>query len=207
MIASDAQAGVGNAARVDTMKEQPLNARAPRLSLAAVLRLGVGLGVGTGATAAWGKDALAAVFILAGLALAISDWRSRRIPEAISLPTLAALTAGAFVLNGVVGGAALIGWSLIITLGFAAAFVAATALAGEEALGFGDVVVVAIISVMLTGLRGSPIHAIVAILFGSVLGILVESMLGRRRNIPYGTWLIAGALPFVILALTAGAAR
>jgi leader peptidase (prepilin peptidase)/N-methyltransferase len=170
------------------------------MSLVAAFRLGVGLAVGIGTTAAFGKEAVAAVFLISGIAIAISDWRSRRIPEAISLPTLLALAAGSFLVNGTVDGAIIIGWSLGVTLGFAATFVAATAIAGEEALGFGDVVVVALVSLTVTILRGSPVHAIVAILFGSVVGVVIESILGRRRNIPYGTWLVAGALPFVLPA-------
>lgn len=127
-------------------------------------------------------------------AIALVDWRIRRIPHAVTLCGLliAILThqtlPAQFLLNSVIGAAA--GFGLFWGVRAAAAKVY-----GEDALGFGDV--------MLAGLIGAVggieigAHALVLGIFMAGAYSLVALFWGwvsRRDTLPYGTFLALGAI-------------
>ncbi len=136
----------------------------------------------------------AGVFAVAGVALAVIDVRTHRLPDAVVLPSLLVVTAllGAEAVRtgdparavGVGGGAA---------AAFAVALVLHRARPG--AFGGGDVKLAALVGAPL-GWYGPEAVAsglLLALLLGGVAAAGVLLAGDRRAEIAYGPWLLAGA--------------
>jgi leader peptidase (prepilin peptidase)/N-methyltransferase len=130
------------------------------------------------------------------IALALIDLDTRRLPNAIVLPSYAV----GLVLLGV---AALLGGDpsalTRAAIGGAALFVfyLALALAHPGGMGFGDVKLAGVLGLFLGFLGWAPllVGAFAAFLLGGLFGIalLVTRRAGRRTGIPFGPWMLAGA--------------
>lgn len=146
--------------------------------------------------------------LTAGLALvlavvAIVDWRTFRIPDALSLPLLAAGFAGAsarpdlFPAPGI--GHHLIG-ALVAFLLFAALGEALYRRTGQEALGLGDAKLFAAAGAWL-GWQSLPMVLLIA----SGAGLVFALARGRRlaaEGLAFGPWL---ALGFLVMWIAAAA--
>ncbi|ADG88921.1 hypothetical protein TBS_12110 [Thermobispora bispora] len=140
--------------------------------------------------AAWGYA------VWAGAALAAIDWRTRRLPDAITLPSYPVLIA-LLAPSGRLPGAALAAAVLIVVFGV-------LWLIRPADLGLGDVKLSGLIG-LVTG-SGGPAAAATAVLAGVLLAALYAiALLARGRGsrdtvFPFGPFLITGALA----ALAAG---
>jgi prepilin signal peptidase PulO-like enzyme (type II secretory pathway) len=141
------------------------------------------------------------LFIPAAIALAVYDARERRIPEAISIPTLlgilaASVAAGWHVALTVIGSGVVLGIVMFLLMWLVQRFV------GEDALGFGDVVAVVLIGLALSDPRlFTPVEPLFAIGVGTGIGFVVETARGRAERIPMGFWLLLPAAALAILGL------
>lgn len=135
-------------------------------------------------------------FAAAGIALTAIDLETRRLPDAVVLPSLAAITillaAAALVdgdlaplLRAAIGAVALF------------AFYSALRLARPGGMGGGDVKLAAVVGLVLGWLGWGPlaVGAFAAFVVGGVIGITL--LLGRRATrrtaIPFGPWMLVGA--------------
>ena len=138
----------------------------------------------------------AARSVMAGAALAAIDWRTRRLPDAITLPSYPVLIA-LLAPSGRLPGAALAAAVLIVVFGV-------LWLIRPADLGLGDVKLSGLIG-LVTG-SGGPAAAATAVLAGVLLAALYAiALLARGRGsrdtvFPFGPFLITGALA----ALAAG---
>lgn len=135
------------------------------------------------------------------VALAIIDWRTKRLPNKIVYPSLlvfpgylvvAALAGGGVdLLDGLIGFLTYGGVLLVV------AFISPTG------MGMGDVKLAALIGVVLgsLGLEYVAVAAGVGILLGGLaaIGALIAG-LGRKQAIPFGPFLAGGAIVAVFLA-------
>ncbi|MEU9884119.1 A24 family peptidase [Sphaerisporangium sp. NPDC051011] len=127
---------------------------------------------------------------LAGCALAVIDWRTRRLPDAITLPSYPILAVllvpTGHLAGGLLGGLALTGAYAIMWF------------VRPDALGFGDVKLAGLVG-MLTGALGLDAW-LVGALAGQFLGALyaVTLLLTRRAtaktHFPLGPFILLGAL-------------
>lgn len=137
--------------------------------------------------------AIGCVFGWVLLTLAIIDWRVQLLPDALTLPLLAAGLAVAWfiapdsLIDHLIG--AIAGFVIFATLS-----IAYQRLRGREGLGFGDAKLLAALGAWVSW-QGLP----TVILWGSMLGLLfalLRSAAGRGLNwsdrIPFGTFLAAG---------------
>ncbi|WP_129338925.1 prepilin peptidase [Cellulomonas endophytica] len=137
-----------------------------------------------------------AYLVAIGVALALIDLDTQRLPNAIVLPaypvlavllTLASAGTGDWAALGraAVGGAAL----------FAGYFVLRFAQPGG--MGFGDVKLAGPLGAALAWLGWGPfaVGAFAAFLLGGVfgLGLMATRRAGRRTGIPFGPWMLVGA--------------
>ncbi|QUQ65871.1 prepilin peptidase [Kutzneria sp. CA-103260] len=139
-------------------------------------------------------------FVLAGVVLAVIDLERRRLPNLIVLPSypvVAALLAASSLwrhdfwplARAGIGGVLLLVFFLVL------------ATAQPSAMGLGDVKLAGLIGLALGYLSWS------ALLFGCFAGVLLGGIAGvaltvrgrRKATIPYGPFLIAGALLGVLL--------
>lgn len=81
---------------------------------------------------------------------------------------------------------------------FAVTGLLARFLSGREALGFGDVKLIAMIGAFLGPLPGVLLVMLIGSLIGSVIGILATLILWRRPMLPFGPPLAIGALVYVL---------
>lgn len=131
------------------------------------------------------------VFAAAMIVLAVTDLRERLLPNAITLPGIVAGLACSVVLPpGLVSAAigaiamALLLWGIGEAVGRAI---------GKEALGFGDVKMIAMIGAFL-GWQLTLVSLFLASLLGSVIGVALAALKGRDYQIPLGTFLAIGGL-------------
>jgi len=147
-----------------------------------------------------GVDALLPAFLAVtatGTAIAIVDLREKRIPNRMLLtatPIVTVLLAAALLLRGepgrlvavLVGAAAMFALYLVI------------ALAVPAAMGMGDVKLAALLGGVLgaTGLTGWLVGLLGAFLVGGVVAViaLVTRRIGLRGSIPFGPWMVVGAV-------------
>ncbi|MFG1699326.1 prepilin peptidase [Nonomuraea sp. NPDC049309] len=145
---------------------------------------------------AWRAGPAYACFAVIGAALAVIDWRTYTLPDAITLPAypimaLALLPAGELP-AALAGGAALIAVYGVLWL------------ARPEAMGFGDVKLAGLIG-MACGPLGWPAVAAAA-LAGQVFGALYALflLLSRRgtrdTQFPFGPFMLLGAFTTLCLA-------
>ncbi|HWH97301.1 MAG TPA: A24 family peptidase [Pseudolysinimonas sp.] len=147
-----------------------------------------------------GMDALLPAFLAVmsiGTAISIVDLREKRIPNRMLLmatPALAVLLVAGVLVHSkpervlaVLAGAAAM---------FALYFV--IALVAPAAMGMGDVKLAALLGGALgaAGLTGWLVGLLAAFLIGGVVAIiaLAAGRVGWRGSIPFGPWMIAGAL-------------
>jgi leader peptidase (prepilin peptidase) / N-methyltransferase len=138
-----------------------------------------------------------------GIALALIDLDCRRLPTAIILPSypvLAVLLAASATWHGdwwslaraVIGGAALFAFFLAIVL------------IHPPGMGFGDVRLSGLIGGVLAYLSWSTlvIGAFAGFLLGAVIGLIVIAVQGggRKTAVPFGPFMIGGALLAVFVA-------
>lgn len=129
--------------------------------------------------------------------VALIDYRTRRIPNALTYPltpVLLVLLVGAAVLNGTPGRAVEV---LIGAVG-AFVFLLVLALINPRGMGMGDVKYAAFLGMGLgyLGIGVVVVGIVGAFLFGSVisLGLIVGKLRNRKDTIPFGPFLSLGAL-------------
>jgi leader peptidase (prepilin peptidase)/N-methyltransferase len=169
----------------------------PRTRTAGALVTGVAFGV---LALRVGADAVLPAFLAvmaAGTAIAIVDLREKRIPNhmlLIAAPVVAVLLLAGVLMRGeperllaVLAGAAAM---------FALYFV--LALIAPAAMGMGDVKLAALLGAALgaAGLTAWLVGLLAAYLIGGVVAVitLVTGRVGWRGSIPFGPWMVAGAL-------------
>lgn len=147
---------------------------------------------------------IAAVLVLAaflfiaavGIALALIDLDTHRLPNAIVLPALvvaAVLLLGAAVAGGDWDAAvrALLGGVILFVVYYLMAFIK------PGAMGFGDVKLSGVLGLYLGWLGWGTliVGAFGAFLLGGIfsIGLLVSRRVTRKGGIPFGPWMIAGA--------------
>ena len=138
-----------------------------------------------------------------GVALALIDVQTRRLPNALVLPAypvLAVLLAGAAWWQGDwwslaragIGGAALYGFFFVLVLIYPAG------------MGFGDVKLAGLVGGVLAYLSWSTlvIGAFAGFLLGALLGVglMAAGRGGRKTAVPFGPFMVAGALLAVFVA-------
>ncbi|UZN05163.1 prepilin peptidase [Cellulomonas sp. S1-8] len=184
---------------------EPIAARYPLVE--------AGTGVAFVAATAWlltrddGLWLLPAVWYLVaiGIALALIDIDTHRLPDALVLPSyvvalvlLAVASAGTgqwdALLRALIGGAAL--WVFYFVL----------VLAYPKGMGFGDVKLAGVLGMYLgwVGWGALVVGAFAAFLCGGVyaLGLLVLRRADRKSGVPFGPWMLLGC----VIGLTAGEA-
>lgn len=144
----------------------------------------------------WLLPALLAL-ALVGVAISVVDLLEQRIPNRMLL--LGSPVVGVLLLGGLALHAAW--WSMLWMLGGAAAMFALyflLALISPNAMGMGDVKLSALLGGVLgaLGLTSWLVGLLAAFLIGGVAAIasLIAGRAGWRSNIPFGPWMVAGAL-------------
>jgi len=147
-----------------------------------------------------GMDAVLPAFLAVmavGTAISIVDLREKRIPNRMLLvaaPVVAVLLVAAVLVRGE---PTRILWVLA---GAAALFVVyfLIALAAPSAMGMGDVKLAALLGAPLgaAGLTGWLTGLFAAFLIGGIVAVitLAAGRVGWRGSIPFGPWMVAGAL-------------
>jgi leader peptidase (prepilin peptidase)/N-methyltransferase len=140
-------------------------------------------------------------FVGVGLALALIDLDVRRLPDAITLPAypaLATLLVAAALLGD--GPASLVRASVGALGSFV--FYYALALAKPGAMGFGDVKAAGLVGGMLAFLSYPVllVGTLAAFVLGAVvgLGVIASRSTGGDHRIPFGPFMVAGALVAVL---------
>jgi leader peptidase (prepilin peptidase)/N-methyltransferase len=164
---------------------------------------------------AWQPDgidpALPLLLVLgtSGVALAMIDIDHHRLPDAIVLPLYPATAVG-LVFAGLMGGVwpwlgALIGATIWLLLIGGMWF-----LSGGRAMGFGDVKLAPLLGVTLgwVGVSAAAVGLFAAFLFGGLVGavLLVSRRAHRGSQVPFGPYLLLGALVGLLFGATIGAA-
>lgn len=135
-------------------------------------------------------------FAAAGIALTAIDLDTRRLPDAVVLPSLAViaiLLAGAALVDGDL--AALLRAALGAVALFFFYFLLSVVRPGG--MGGGDVKLAAVVGLVLGWLGAGPlvVGAFAAFVVGGIVGIalLVRGNASRRTAIPFGPWMLVGA--------------
>ena len=167
-----------------------------------------------GILARFGWTAVAAVYaVLAAalLALSVIDLREMILPDEITLPGIAAGLIASFLepklhgasgrwqglLSGVIG--ALVGAGVIYLIGAAGTKLfrrKLKAIGEEEAMGFGDVKLMAMVGAFIGVWKGLLVTLVLAPLSGAVIGLALKMKTGKEI-IPFGPFLAAAALAAV----------
>jgi leader peptidase (prepilin peptidase) / N-methyltransferase len=133
----------------------------------------------------------------AGVALAFIDLEHHRLPDAIVLP-LYPVTVLGLVLAGLVSGEwplASAGIGVAVWLGVIGGL---WLLSGGRGMGFGDVKLAPVLGATLgwTGVGAAVVALFAAFALGAVVGIvlLLARKAGRRSALPFGPFLLVGAL-------------
>ncbi len=173
----------------------------PRPDAAASSLRWVVVGVACGlAAAVWGSPAALACALALAAAAAVVDARLGRLPDPIlaaaAVPVAVAGAASALTGHGadawsVVAGAALLSGPLLIAH-----------LVAPSSLGFGDVKLGSVLGATC-GLF-APVLALVALCVASG-ATLTFGVATRRREVPFGPGLVAGAVVAVVMSIAAGA--
>jgi leader peptidase (prepilin peptidase)/N-methyltransferase len=188
----------------DRVPEPGDRPRTPYRVLAATPRLRLLFAVATAATWAvlaaalgWTAALPAYLFVGAlGVALAYVDLREHRLPD----PLTGAAFAGGALLLAIA--APIYGWSdygraLLVAAAMFAAFLG-LALVRPADLGVGDVKLAAVLGLMLgwLGWAEAVLGAVLAFVFGGLGGgfLLLTGRAGRRTPIPFGPFMLVGAL-------------
>lgn len=169
----------------------------PRTRVAGALSVGVAFGVLGLRT---GVDALLPAFLAvtaAGAAIAIVDLREKRIPNRMLIaaaPVVAALLVAGLLLRGEPGRllGVLAGAGAMFGLYFVIALIV------PSAMGMGDVKLAALLGGALgaTGLTGWLGGLLGAFVVGGIVAViaLIAGRVGLRGSIPFGPWMVVGAV-------------
>lgn len=147
-------------------------------------------------------------FAAVSIALALIDLDTRRLPDALTLPSYpvgAALLAGGLLLDAVTADDGDV-WPVLLRAALACAavwvwfyvtFVVANVIYGEGGFGYGDVKLSGVLGLYL-GTLGWPsvlIGVFAGYLVGGVVGVLLLAFgaAGRRSRVPFGPFMLAGA--------------
>ncbi|MFM7108540.1 MAG: prepilin peptidase [Planctomycetaceae bacterium] len=174
--------------------------------------LGVGGPLGDAGLPAWLGSAPAAAGLAAGLSLFVGWWLSCTAPAERGPsgrrpfdPRLPALAAGLAVVGAAWwrGGdqwsaalSSLVGTAVGVAVVWSTRLAASRAL-GREAVGFGDVTLVAVIGAWL-GWQGALLACCLGVLVGLVHGV-VRFVLARDNELPFGPGLCVGAALVIVL--------
>lgn len=190
--------------------EPPATPPTPYRELAAGRRLPYVLAVVTAVVwavvtvaADWSVPEAAAYLVVAalGVAMAFVDLREHRLPDWLTLPALAAGAVGLGVAAMSQGewGAYGRAWLGAAAVG---AFYLVLALLRPADLGFGDVKLALVIGLMLGWLGWSTVvtGVFLGFLLGGLAGVvlLAAGRAGRRTAIPFGPFMLAGALAAIV---------
>jgi leader peptidase (prepilin peptidase)/N-methyltransferase len=150
----------------------------------------------------WGPTvdtAAACAFVFLCLPLGLIDLEHQILPDRLTYPGMAAGLAFSFWASWTTPVQSLVGAALGAAI--PAALIGAYALFGVEAMGWGDVKLLAMTGAFL-GWRGLLLTLLLGALSGSIIGgtYLAVTGKGRRTPLPFGTFLCAAAL----VALFAG---
>lgn len=151
----------------------------------------------------WWTAAMLAPFLGVLVALAVIDARTKKLPNRIIYPTL--LTAAVYlVVASLAGGEMDLREALIGSLAYGGGLLIVAFIA-PRGMGMGDVKLVALIGLVLgsLGLDYVAVAAGLGILFGGV-GAIAALLRGatRKQAIPFGPFLVAGAVAATFLAPT-----
>jgi leader peptidase (prepilin peptidase)/N-methyltransferase len=180
----------------------PISARYPLVEAGTAV---VWLALGWWAWQPGGVDPLLPLLLVlgtAGVALAMIDIDHHRLPDAIVLPLYPIALVG-FVLAGLLGG----DWAWLSAVAGLGSWLALIGgmwlLSGGRAMGFGDVKLAPVLGATLGWIGISS-----ALLLGGLVGAAL--LLGRRAHrgsqIPFGPYLLAGALAGLVFGEAVGAA-
>jgi leader peptidase (prepilin peptidase)/N-methyltransferase len=143
------------------------------------------------------------VLAVVGVALALVDIATHRLPDRLVLPAYAAVLAGLAVAAGVNGDGGRLATAATASLVLAGCYLLLV-LARPRQLGLGDLKLAGLLGLGL-GWLGWP-----AVLLGAVLpyvlfslcavGLLAAGRVGRRTALPFGPFLVAGTLLVVLAA-------
>jgi leader peptidase (prepilin peptidase)/N-methyltransferase len=179
-----------------------ISARYPLVELATGVAF-AGVTAATLATTTLPAAAAAAVlvaylyFVSIAIALTLIDLDTHRLPNAIVLPSY--LVAGALFALACLLGA---DWSALLRAGIGAAvlygFYAVLRLVRPDGMGGGDVKLAGVIGLYLgwLGWGALAVGAFAAFVLGGVFGLALMGLqrAGRRTAIPFGPWMLLGAL-------------
>jgi leader peptidase (prepilin peptidase)/N-methyltransferase len=187
----------------------PISARYPLVEAGTAV---VWLALGWWAWQPGGVDPLLPLLLVlgtAGVALAMIDIDHHRLPDAIVLPLYPIALVG-FVLAGLLGG----DWAWLSAVAGLGSWLALIGgmwlLSGGRAMGFGDVKLAPVLGATLgwIGISSALTGLFMAFLLGGLVGAAL--LLGRRAHrgsqIPFGPYLLAGALAGLVFGEAVGAA-
>jgi leader peptidase (prepilin peptidase)/N-methyltransferase len=177
---------------------EPISARYPAVEL---------LTGATFAVVAWkfGPHAVLPAFLYlsaAGIALSFIDIDHKRLPNAITLPSyavIAVLLAAASAASGEWGpfARALIGCAALFGFYFLIAIIA------PRGMGFGDVKLAGVLGLSLGYLGWGELitGTFLAFLYGGLFGMVLLALRrgGRKTAIPFGPWMVLGAMTAVFV--------
>ena len=152
---------------------------------------------------------LVLVLTAAGVALTVVDLGHHRLPNAIVL-TLYPVTVGGLLLAGALGGR----WPLVAAGIGAALWLVVIGIpwlvSGGRGMGFGDVKLAPVLGVTLGwwALSASVVGLFLAFGLGAVVGIILmlAGRAGRKTALPFGPFLLAGALVGLLVGPAIGSA-
>lgn len=130
------------------------------------------------------------------VALTLIDIDSRRLPDAIVLPSIGVMAVLLTIASALSGE-----WPRLMTAGLGGivlfALYFAMAVAYPRGMGFGDVKLAAVLGIALGWLGWGPlaVGAFAAFLLGGVfsVGLLVTGRANRKTALPFGPWMLVGA--------------
>lgn len=124
----------------------------------------------------------------------ITDIERRLIPNAVTFPAIAVALVGSLVVPGITWWNALIGGAIGFGF-FLLAYLVGTAIFGPLALGQGDITLALLVG-LITGFPLVIEALVVTILVGAAISsiLLITRVRGLRDPIPYGPFLVVGAI-------------
>ncbi|WP_433354539.1 prepilin peptidase [Microtetraspora malaysiensis] len=194
----EARAAVAGAARIPPLPRRPYVVEGVTAAVFGLLTWRAASPAGPLDAGAIVPVALTAALLyaaVAGVTLSLIDWRTRRLPDAITLPSVPVLA----VLLAPTGR---LGAALLSGLALAAAY-AVLWFVRPAALGLGDVKLAALVG-MVTGVFGMDaviLAAVGAHVLGALYaaGLLITRRATRASEFPFGPFMLGAALLAVVL--------